>query len=321
MNEEALIIQATDIARKWGGVSTPPRLIKNRENIVFEVLLKSGDKGALRFHRPGYQTSTAINSELLWMEALAKRNFPCPAPIRTLHGNLTVDFNKHPTTSLISWIDAHEIGKVISENPGDPNISLFSDLGRLIAKLHNVTDQIETKTFKRNNWNEAGFIGDNPLWGKFWENPSLTPTEAELLNKIRQTLRPYLKNITNKDFGLIHADLLQENILKDSNELWIIDFDDSGFGFREYDLACALVQHIDNPLFLEIQSALIESYNDNRVKFDTNPKAVNLFIMLRSLASCGWISSRVPITDERQRFYANKALKCIEKFITGFLNN
>jgi Ser/Thr protein kinase RdoA (MazF antagonist) len=320
MNEETLIMQATDVAREWGGVSTHPRLIKNRENIVFEVLLNSGGRGALRFHRPGYQTSAAINSELLWMEALAKHNFPCPAPIRTLHGNLTIDLKKRPTTSLISWIDAHEIGAVISDTLED-NISLFSDIGRLIAELHNVTDQIETKTFKRNSWNEVGFIGDNPLWGKFWENPSLTATEAELLNKMRKTLRPYFKGITNKDFGLIHADLLQENILKDANQLWVIDFDDSGFGFREYDLASALIQHIDNPRFLEIQSALIESYNDNRAKFDTNPRAVNLFIMLRSLASCGWISSRVPITDERQRFHANRALKCIEKFISEFLNN
>ena len=53
-----------------------------------------------------------------------------------------------------------------------------------------------------------------------------------------------LKILSSKDFdlGLIHADMVHENILIDGSSLVIIDFDYCGFGYRLFDLATALTK-------------------------------------------------------------------------------
>ena len=84
---------------------------------------------------------------------------------------------------------------------------------------------------------EDEFFGDNPAWGKYWRNPSLSKEESELIYKVKNESKLLLRKIHNGDKGLIHADLLEENILVGNQKLWVIDFDDCGFGFREYDLA------------------------------------------------------------------------------------
>ena len=52
---------ASEAAALWQG--KPLRLLRNRENAVFEIAIPSG-RAALRLHRIGYQDSAAIASEL-----------------------------------------------------------------------------------------------------------------------------------------------------------------------------------------------------------------------------------------------------------------
>ena len=76
---------ALEAAQHWGGHS--PRLIRNRENAVFEISLPSGP-AALRLHRMGYQSDAAIWSELWWCDALAAAGLPISTPILSQSGAL-----------------------------------------------------------------------------------------------------------------------------------------------------------------------------------------------------------------------------------------
>jgi Ser/Thr protein kinase RdoA (MazF antagonist) len=80
---EALALEA---ARHWGGHS--PRLIRNRENAVFEIALPTGP-AALRLHRMGYQSDAAIWSELWWCAALAAEGVAVPAALPSQTGDLS----------------------------------------------------------------------------------------------------------------------------------------------------------------------------------------------------------------------------------------
>ena len=70
----------------WGGGTL--RLIKDRENAVYEARLTDGRRAALRLHREGYQSPDAIRSELWWMQASAKAGVAVPAPVPTSSGDL-----------------------------------------------------------------------------------------------------------------------------------------------------------------------------------------------------------------------------------------
>ena len=65
---------------------------------------------------------------------------------------------------------------------------------------------------RRPAWDLNGLLGKTPFWGKFWENPALSAGERKFLIYTRDAAIEYLSNIKDPDFGLIHADALQENV-------------------------------------------------------------------------------------------------------------
>ena len=299
----------TAILSAWGGANDAPRLISARENVVYFVKLTSGQNAALRLHRAGYQSAAAIRSELFWTEELVKNSFPCPAPIRT-EDNDVISITDGQIASLVTWVDAAPIGENAVAFDGSLNkqCELYKDIGRLIRKLHDLTATLDLKAFERPSWDEVALLGDVPVWGKFWENPSLTNAEATFLKEGRQVFRDHLRRL-QLPTTLIHADLLQENILTAGTKLHLIDFDDSGFGYRPYDLGTALIQHAEHENLDALTAGLLDGYGAPEL-YDDMP----LFIALRALASCGWIISRAPKNDPRQRFYAERALNCMHSY-------
>ncbi len=119
------------------------------------------------------------------------------------------------------------------------------------------------------------------------------------------------------DFGLIHADVLRENVVETPDGLALIDFDDGGFGFRLYDLGTALVQNLEEPNLAPIAGALVAGYRRARPAPDLDANTLTLFVLLRCFASAGWIVSRAPRTDPRQGLYAARALRLARYFLEG----
>ena len=107
---------------------------------------------------------------------------------------------------------------------------------------------------------------------------------------------------------LFYADVLRENVLQNDDGLWLIDFDDGGWGYRPYDLGTALVQHWDSPAYQDLTVALAEGYGRPDLTGD-----LSFFVMLRGLASAGWIMSRAAPTDPRQRAYAERAMALVRR--------
>jgi len=67
--------------------------------------------------------------------------------------------------------------------------------------------------FDRPHWDLDGLLGDTPHWGRFWDNPSLSEAERSMVQKARKNAARQLFENKGLRQGLIHADLLQENIL------------------------------------------------------------------------------------------------------------
>ena len=61
-------------------------------------------------------------------------------------------------------------------------------------------------------------------------------------------------------YSLIHADMHPGNILVDGDRLTVIDFDDTGFGWHQYDIATALTGWQTKPNAAEIERAYIDGH-------------------------------------------------------------
>jgi Ser/Thr protein kinase RdoA (MazF antagonist) len=309
---------AEEAARLWSAVGAP-RLIKDRENAVYEIALPGGERAALRLHRPGYQSQGAIRSELWWMAQLAEAGVPVPRPVPTRDGALVAEVDGR-AASVVSWVEGAQIGDGATplEDDAQAVAARYRALGALIAAMHDATDALVLPPdFARLSWNRVAYVGEEPLWGRFWENPALSDEEAELLSTARAEADAALlrHEAEGADFGLIHADVLRENVLTHEGRLSLIDFDDSGFGFRAYDLATAEVQGLEDPMNAVASLALHEGYRAARRADAPRLGDVTLFVALRTFASCGWIVTRAAPDDPRQRFYADRAVRAARRLM------
>ncbi len=306
----------------WGGASRPPRLVKDRENIVCEVWLRDGRRAALRLHRPGYQSRAGIEVELRWMAALGAAGLRVPPVIAAADGRLTAEAGGR-LASMVGWIGGAPIGSAEARLAGGPaeQRALMAELGALIARLHDATDAGPPVDMSaRHRWDDAGLIGAAPNWGPFWTNPAFAAEELAAVQAARDHARAVLARVGGGlDFGPVHADCLRENVLRTDAGLAIIDFDDCGAGYRLYDLATAVVQSLEEPALREIVAGLLEGYRSVRALRAEDEALLPLFVMFRTFASAGWIVTRAAADDPRQRFYAERAVRMAGMVLDGFV--
>ncbi len=312
---------AREAVAAWGGTGEPEP-ITLRENAVFSVDLPDVGRAALRLHRRGYQTEDAIRSELWWMEALADGGVVVPRPLYTIDGALLHHLSDGRIASALAWVEGDPVGAALVPLPGTAagQMRLHASIGRAVAELHVATDRLHLPAwFQRPHWDIEGLVGQAPFWGRFWEHPAATERERALLAAARDEAERRMHDYAaaGADRGLIHADVLRENVLVQPHRVALIDFDDSGFGFRLYDLGTALSQNLAEPRLPEIATGLVEGYATLRPLSEEDREMVPWFCALRCFASVGWTIPRLPPEDLKHRIYLDRALRAATILLDG----
>ncbi len=282
---------------------SPIELMKYRENAVFKVNDKtSGKQYAIRVHRPEYQTEQTIQSELMWMDALRQENVRTPSAVKGIDGNPVqlVSVEGVPEArycTLINWVQGAPMS---DDNPTET----FEQLGTISASCHKQVKKWKLpKEFKRQKWDEEGMFGQNPLWGNFREVEAMEPEQLELLRQAKDHVIKRLKSYGKSPdrFGLIHGDLMAENVFIQEGQPSLIDFDDSGFGWFMYDLATLIALNIPDPEDARVAvKAWVKGYRTIEPLPDEVLDELPTFIMCRYLVGLGWMHSRkeTPMAQE-----------------------
>lgn len=297
----------TELARHalahWGVRDCEPQLLKYRENAVFRVRLPDGQPAAMRIHRLGYHTDASLRSELQWMSFLQSAGVATPSPIATQAGDpfvlvSTATSGPPRQADCLSWLEGRAVGArgVPLAYTAEQARQVFTAIGRTIAHMHNVTSAWTPPAgFARHAWDFDGFFGASPTWGRFETSPFLDGARRELVLQARdkavKALSAHERSVRN--FGIIHADLVRENVLIHDGAVRIIDFDDCGYGWHMYDLAVALYQNREEAIYPQIETALLDGYRQQRELTAHDIAALPLFAALRAFAFLGWVQSRV----------------------------
>lgn len=302
-------------AKLWGFASDQIRLAARRENIVWRAENASG-AFALRLHRPRYRSTIELISELQWMDALVQGGLDVPRPLPSQNGTL-VEQVGDTLVDLLTWLPGQPVGAQGQLEMAD-RTGLCRKLGLLLAQMHTISDAWTPPAgFSRPAWDRAGLLGDAPVWGPFWDNPGLSPDQRATLLAARDRANAHLAQIEHRlDYGLIHADALSENILIHDGALSLIDFDDGGWGFRDFELATFLMRFLPAPDYTDLRAALLEGYASRR---PVDPAALDLFILLRALTYPGWIIPRIhePGGAERSARAIATALPLAEAYLAA----
>lgn len=294
----------------WGMSDATCTFVAGRENRVYRV---TGDRGdfALRIRRPGLRTPQEMQSELSWMDAMDRAGLSVPRPEPTTRGTMLETVEGHQV-DMVSWLRGHPMGNSGQALQLDDAAGVFFLLGRETARLHALSDDFSVPDgFHRVAWNLEGLVGEAPVWGRFWDNPTLDTDTRDLLLRFRARARQDLGGLSSSlDHGLIHADLVRENVLVDGDTLRLIDFDDGGYGFRLFDIATTLMKNRTEPDYERLKSRLLAGYRSIRPLDTTH---LSLFMALRAATYVGWIIPRMTedgSAARNQRFIAEARDLC-----------
>jgi Ser/Thr protein kinase RdoA (MazF antagonist) len=270
-------------------------LINLSENATYKVEAPGGQRWALRIHRDGYHSKTAIASELSWLMDLRRAGVvTTPAPVKGRGGEFIQHLGharmaRPRNIVLFEWETGVEPG--IGEDLSKP----FEVLGEVTARMHLHTRHWKRPPwFTRLTWDFETSLGETaPHWGRWRAGMGVDAEKQKLFGRtvdlIGKRLLAYGK--TADRFGLIHCDLRLANLLIDGAAVKAIDFDDCGFGWYMYDAATPVSFYEHEPQV----PGLIESWKSGYRRVTELSKQdeaeIPTFVMLRRLLLVAWIGS------------------------------
>lgn len=271
------------------------KLLNLSENATYKVETADGRRWALRIHRDGYHSKTAIASELAWLVDLRNMGVvTTPVPVQGRDGEIIqqLGHSRMPRPRnivLFEWETGTEPG--IGEDLSAP----FEVLGEVTARMHlHARGWKQPAWFNRLTWDFDTSLGEsNPHWGRWRDGMGVDPEKQKLFGRTVQVIGNRLSSYgkSPERFGLIHCDLRLANLLTDGRAVKVIDFDDCGFGWYMYDAATPVSFYEHEPQV----PALIESWKQGYRRVIALSKEdeaeIPTFIMLRRLLLVAWIGS------------------------------
>ena len=299
----------------WGWQNAETLLVAQRENTTFKISPGHNAHFALRVHRPGYHSPSQLEAELEWLQHLGGQGLAVAVPVESSRGLLLERVDGYQV-SVLRWLDGQVMGQSGQSLQLKNGPQVFHALGQSMARLHQISDVwCGSIDVDRPRWDLEGLLGEQPLWGPFWKNPQLTDEQMKCLQEAKSRLRSdFIKWSPQLDFGLIHADLVRENILLSGGELQLIDFDDSGVGFRLFELATTLLANVDEPDYPQLKAQLIAGYRTIR---SMDVSHLQAFMLVRSLTYVGWIVPRMTEQGghERCRRFIARAMAMAQEYL------
>jgi Ser/Thr protein kinase RdoA (MazF antagonist) len=301
--EQGLRMQelAKEALKRWQLEGAELTLIKMRENAVFRVNKSATESYLLRVHRHNYHSDASLHSELQWVAALSASGLDLPPIIPTAADEpfcrvQSPEVPEPRQVDLSVWVDGKSMADVLADDP-DPKaiMEALNTIGQLAARIHNQATGWQLPAgFVRHSWDAEGLVGEQPFWGRFWELPDLIASQYTLIIKARDRIYADLLAYgqSNETYSLIHADLLPDNILIEDKTIRIIDFDDAGFGWHQFELATVLMNYLGTDSFSTARDALIAGYRGERDLSDDALSFFPLFFLARALTWLAWSFTR-----------------------------
>ena len=301
-------------------------LLNVSENATYLVSDQaSGTKSVLRVHRVGYHTRQGIQSELSWLEALARdRVAEVIVPVagvdgQTIQALASKRGGPDRLAVMFDFMAGHE------PSPDDDLAPWFETLGGLTARLHlHAKSWTRPTGFTRQVWDAEAMHGARHLWGPWQAAVGLDAAGFTLLEravaKVRGSLAGYGQG--PERFGLIHADLRLANLLIDGQRLKLLDFDDCGFSWFMYDFASAVSFYEHLPNVPALRDAWLAGYGKFAPVTRQDRAIMPTVVMARRLLLLAWIASHseVPIARELGATYTRQSLDLAESYLRdGFL--
>ncbi|MEM7727770.1 MAG: phosphotransferase [Pseudomonadota bacterium] len=291
MSIEQITRTARRVATEHYGFSNAVELdlLGYRENAVYSAREPdAGTRIALRLHQQDFHSAQEIASELVWMDRLRLNGVDTPRVVRARDGQLvceTVDEQgRAQCVSALAWVEG-------APPSDDRMIEAYEKVGAIAARIHaDGREWVTPPGFSRWTIDERTAFGEVGLWGDYGRVSKLDDDQKDLFDQAGGMIRSRLLEFGKAPdrFGLIHGDLMTENIMVEGSHSRVIDFDDCGYGWHLYDLATALFIHAGGDLYEPLRDSWIEGYHRVSAIPDEHLDMVDTLVLARILGLVGW---------------------------------
>ncbi|AOZ94022.1 phosphotransferase enzyme family protein [Paenibacillus crassostreae] len=214
-------------------------------------------------------------SELEWLATLRSKDLVVPEAVLNREGAFVTDTStgggQRYYATLLRWIEGEHLDKRVLK------VESIRKMGTLMTQLHEASsDFCPYKGFTRSSWGRESFQRD-------WEHLQshyrhfISDEAFELYTTAAAKVASHLERLEpdGSNYGMIHADLHNGNVVFRNDEPYAIDSGRCGFGYHLYDMAQSIMG-----LLPPQRELFIKGYEQIR-KMDENfiPKLECFFIM------------------------------------------
>ncbi len=278
-----------------------------------------GNRYALRILSIG--DTQAINSELTWLAALTKEaGLPVPQPVPTLDGRLLITITTPGVphgrvVSLMRWIDGRQLSKGLRPHH-------LQAWGRVMGRLHKfAADWQPPEGFKRFIWDWDGLLGGRDFHHSMEELVESIPQQfREPYKIVSQQAREVMESFGKGPdaYGMIHGDMYPENVLFKGRDVYIIDFEDCGFGYWMWDIGVALGSWTWTDEWHWMRDASLEGYTQIRSLPEAQLRQLDLFMAVSYAMMVLWATAFIKQDPAMQTEYEEWRTREGEKLLRYF---
>ena len=249
-------------------------------------------------NKPGWR----LNSELAWIGALRRdTDLLLQQPLPNTRDELITLIAGPPDTptvpcTLLTWIDA-----ALFTQEDDRAVALVQRLGALNARLHaHARDWTPAQPFLRLSYDAGLLQGALARLDEGIRRDMITLQDAKQVRDAGDYILGLLETLerSRDTWGLIHADLLSDNLLVQGETLIPIDFSLSGYGYYWLDMSICL-SNLKKPLrrvYLDGYGVVLD--DEQRHNIEACTIMMILVSALRHVKNPGWQSwfqRRLPV--------------------------
>lgn len=276
--------------------------IANGQNATFRVVTSDSTtsrntaykEGTFLLRLHGHQPSAIpwIQNELDWLAALRQANLIVPEPLLTPAKESLVTAQAFGTVrpaSLMKWMNGR-----FHNGPLTPQKA--KQLGILIALLHQ-----QSATWQRPPNFSRGVTDWTTQFWLLW-SPEFRPKAEQIIApenwktvvSIAEAARSALEPIprTPENWGLIHADLHNRNVLYSASQARPIDFDDARDGYWLHDLVVVLAEASLPVGTYPVLKDFLKGYQTIRPFPPFDPQILPILLAGRLVETYLWVVSR-----------------------------
>jgi len=254
--------------------------LNSYENRVFDIELEKvnlkPDRVVAKFYRPNRWSREAIQEEHQFLDDLRQEGISAVNPLVLSNGQTIMETN---------GIFFSVFPKVMGRSPQEFIAGELAQVGRTLAKIHNVGAQ--TKAKHRPTWEMPArgqdslevleFRVPQGIWQRYLD------ASLRIFDDLEKKLKP-------ESFLRIHGDCHKGNLLHNGQEFFFVDFDDFGMGPAAQDFWMLFSGDSENEA--EEREEILAGYSELRDFNVGDFKLMNALRGLRIVNYGAWIANR-----------------------------